>query len=149
MPLPFNDVFMRLAAGAALGGIIGINRELQRKPAGFRTHAMVSLGATLMTIAGLGLMSSDTSSLSRILQGLVAGIGFVGGGAILRSQEHPDAGVHGLTTASSIWVVAAIGITAGLGMWEASVTATAIALVLLTLGERVDRWLRKLTRQKD
>jgi putative Mg2+ transporter-C (MgtC) family protein len=138
----FIDTAIRLVMAAVLGGAIGIDRELRKKPAGLRTHAMVSLGSSLLTIAGLSLSLHDSSAVSRVLQGLVAGIGFVGGGAILRSKTSGE--VEGLTTATSVWVVAAIGIATGLGLWQTALTATVISLVLLSAGERLDQWLARL-----
>src|SRR5690349_16155782 len=131
----------KLVLATLLGGAIGLNRELHQKPAGFRTHAMVALGAALMTMiavdvgAGRGLANVD--AVSRVLQGIIAGIGFVGGGAILRKDTDPN--VHGLTTAASIWVVAAVGSAAGLGLWPSAVVSVMLALAVLTVGSRIDR----------
>src|SRR3954468_6474990 len=110
--LPHDNVTFaaRLFLAAVFGGAIGFNREMYLKPAGLRTHALVCLGAALMAYIGLQLGSSaaDGAAASRIVQGMVAGIGFIGGGVILRNPRGRT--VHGLTTASSIWVVAAIGV---------------------------------------
>src|SRR5688500_13783966 len=104
----------RLGLAALLGAAVGINRELRAKPAGLRQHAPVSLGAALLTLIGLGLTDArDTESFgaaSRVLQGLIAGVGFIGGGVILRREESKE--VHGLSTAASIWIVSAIGVGA-------------------------------------
>src|SRR5262245_36865911 len=86
-PATFGDIVSRLTLSAILGGVIGFNRELNNKPAGLRTHALVAVGACLLTLIGLALASQaigDAGSVSRIIQGMVAGIGFVGGGVILR-----------------------------------------------------------------
>ena len=147
MTLELMDISIRLATAAALGGAVGIDRELQQKPAGFRTHAMVSLGAALLTVAGLSLAAQDGTAVSRVLQGLVAGIGFVGGGTILRTNS--GEGVQGLTTATSLWVVAAVGITAGLGRWDAALVATVLAIALLSLGEKFERWLHRVARRRE
>lgn len=150
-PLTIAELVARLALATVLGAAIGVNRELHQKPAGFRTHAMVSLGAALMTILALSLGGTgrafDTAAVSRVLQGIVAGIGFVGGGAILRGDNAQ--GVHGLTTASSIWVVAAVGVAAGLGMWPAAVAAVALALLVLIVGGLIDRLLRRWRPARD
>jgi putative Mg2+ transporter-C (MgtC) family protein len=141
----------RLALATLLGGAIGLNRELHQKPAGFRTHAMVALGAALMTMvavdlgAGRGLTSPD--AVSRVLQGIIAGIGFVGGGAILRRESDPN--VHGLTTAASIWVVAAVGAAAGLGMWLSALASVVLALTVLTVGSRIDRAVHGIQAARD
>jgi putative Mg2+ transporter-C (MgtC) family protein len=142
-PSTLTALFVRLLLAAALGAAVGINRELQQKPAGFRTHAMVALGAALMSLVAVGLSRGheplDTSSISRVLQGIIAGIGFVGAGVILRRDDAQ--GVHGVTTATSIWVVAAIGMATGLGMWAPAVAAVVLALFVLTVGEVADRAL--------
>jgi putative Mg2+ transporter-C (MgtC) family protein len=135
----------RLALATGLGAAVGINREMRLKPAGLRTHALVALGGGLFAIIGLAMMPrgselADFSTASRIVQGLVAGIGFIGGGVILRRQD--PKGVHGLSTAASIWVVSAIGVAAGLGLWRAAVASVTFALAILALGGPLDRRLR-------
>jgi putative Mg2+ transporter-C (MgtC) family protein len=145
-PVNLVDLTLRLLIATVLGVAIGVNREWHHKPAGMRTHGMVALGAALITLAALGLAAgrgpAGLGDVSRVLQGIIAGVGFVGGGVIMR-RDDPQ-GVHGMTTATSIWVVAATGVTAGLGMWRAAVIAVAIALLLLTLGALVDRTIHRL-----
>jgi putative Mg2+ transporter-C (MgtC) family protein len=140
-PATWQAVLARLILATALGAAIGVNRELRQKPAGLRTHALVSLGAALLTIIGLALSTGaivrDPGAVSRILQGIVAGVGFIGGGAILRQDD--SRGVHGLSTAASIWIVAATGIAAGCGLWRAALATAALALAILVLGAPVDR----------
>ena len=131
----------RLLFAAAAGAAVGLNRELAGKPAGLRTHALVSLGAAGMCAVALTL-SGDPSSTSRVVQGVVAGVGFIGGGVILHNAQ----GVQGLTTASSIWVVAAVGIAAGLGLWQAATLITVVALIVLVAGEVADDVIRKIRR---
>jgi putative Mg2+ transporter-C (MgtC) family protein len=141
----------RLLLGTLLGGAIGLNRELHQKPAGFRTHAMVALGAALMTMVvadmGVGRGLGSIDAVSRVLQGIIAGIGFLGAGAILRRDSGPN--VHGLTTAASIWVVAAVGAAAGLGLWLYAVASVVLALGVLTAGKRIDRALQRLQSGRD
>lgn len=136
----------RLVLATVLGGAIGLNRELHQKPAGFRTHAMVALGAALMTMVavdlGAGRVPASVDAVSRVLQGIIAGIGFVGGGAILRRESDPN--VHGLTTAASIWVVAAVGAASGLGFWLSAVVSVGLALGVLTVGSRIDRAVHRI-----
>jgi putative Mg2+ transporter-C (MgtC) family protein len=126
----------RLVLATALGGAVGFNRELLQKPAGVRTHALVALGSALVALMSALLthpsFGDDLAAPSRIIQGLVAGVGFIGGGVILRLESEQR--VEGLTTAASIWVVAAIGIASGLGLWRTAVLAVLIALVVLILG---------------
>ncbi|HKQ74345.1 MAG TPA: MgtC/SapB family protein [Blastocatellia bacterium] len=116
---------IRLLAAMLLGAIIGIQRERTGKPAGMRTHMLVALGAALFVLAPLeaGMNSDD---LSRIIQGLATGIGFIGGGAILKRSEEGD--IQGLTTAAGIWMTAAVGVAAGLGR-----LGMALISILLTL----------------
>jgi putative Mg2+ transporter-C (MgtC) family protein len=132
----------RLGLAVVLGGIVGLNRELRQKPAGLRTHALVTLGAALVTILGT-LMSGppgDSGTLGRLVQGLLAGIGFLGGGVILHRDD--TKGVHGLTTAASMWLVAAVGIAIGAGLWVAGAIAIGLALAVLAIGGPIDERLR-------
>ncbi len=139
-PATLLHVVSRLALAAGLGAAVGLNRELQEKPAGLRTHALVGLGAALMALVGVSL-TGDATAPGRVLQGIVAGIGFIGGGAILRRGD--PKGVHGLTTAASIWVVAGVGIAAGIGMWRSAAAAVVLALLVLIVGEPIDRRLHE------
>ena len=139
----FTDVFIRLAAAAAVGGAIGLNRELTRKPAGLRTHALVALGSALVVVTGLQLggEASRGDAASRVIQGVIAGIGFLGGGVILHAEGRT---VKGLTTAATIWVAAAAGIACGTGHWTIAAAAVGIALVILTIGQGVENALHRM-----
>ena len=127
------EILVRLAAAAALGGVIGIERELREREAGFRTHMLVSVGAALFTLVSAYAWSDFTFSTAagvtfdptRIAAQIVTGIGFIGAGAIIRQ----GLSVRGLTTAATLWMVAAIGMACGAGFYWAAVIATAIALV--------------------
>lgn len=140
----------RLLLAACLGAAVGINRELRGKPAGLRTHALVGLGASLLTLIGLALTrpgdAEGYGAASRVLQGLIAGVGFIGGGVILRREESKE--VHGLSTAASIWIVSAVGVGAGAGLWLTSSAAAVLALTILALGEPIDRLLRGVRREE-
>jgi putative Mg2+ transporter-C (MgtC) family protein len=127
--LSWEELLLRLAVAAALGGAVGLEREFREREAGFRTHTLVSLGAALFTIAGAYGFRDFHNSFdpTRIAAQIVTGIGFLGAGAIIRQ----GLSVRGLTTAATLWVVAAIGLTAGAG-YSASVITT--AFVLLSLG---------------
>lgn len=126
----FTRVMVRLLLAALLGGLLGIERESKGKAAGVRTHMLVSMGAALFVLlASQGGMQD--AELSRVLQGVIAGIGFLGAGTILKA-EHEDK-VRGLTTAAGIWLTAAIGVAAGLGREATAVLSTLLALVVLTL----------------
>jgi putative Mg2+ transporter-C (MgtC) family protein len=126
------NVVVRLLLAATLAGILGMERESHGKAAGLRTHMLVALGAALfvLVVTRLGV----AGDVSRVIQGVAAGIGFIGAGSILK---HVDRGeVTGLTTAASIWMTAAIGVAAGVGTIWFSVFATAIAWVILDLVDR-------------
>jgi putative Mg2+ transporter-C (MgtC) family protein len=144
IPQSIVEIAGRLGLAALLGAAIGINREWERKPAGLRTHALVALGGALFTLMGLLLKADDPSATGRILQGITAGIGFIGAGVIMRRPDLHD--VQGLTTAAAIWVVAAIGVAVGAGLWRISLVAIAFALFILVVGEAVDGWLHKAKR---
>ncbi|MBB5869398.1 putative Mg2+ transporter-C (MgtC) family protein [Allocatelliglobosispora scoriae] len=125
-------VILQIAVAAVCGAAIGLEREMSAQPAGLRTHMLVSLGAALFTLAGAGVVGSDPT---RIAAQVVTGIGFLGGGAILRE----GATVRGLTTAASLWVTAAIGLAAGLRWWFAAIISTVLALAVLWVVKRVER----------
>src|SRR6476646_5381835 len=145
--LPHDTVALALRLGLAtlLGATVGLNREISLKPAGLRTHALVALGSALLAYVGLqlGQSASDGAAASRIVQGMVAGIGFIGGGVIL--HRHDVRGVHGLTTAASIWVVAATGAAVGTGLWRAALMAIVLALIILSVGRRIDYALHRIS----
>ncbi|MGC2236111.1 MAG: MgtC/SapB family protein [Pyrinomonadaceae bacterium] len=122
-------VIIRLTAAAVLGAILGFQREKVGKPAGLRTHILVALGTCIFVLACSGYgMSSD--GLSRVIQGIVTGIGFIGAGSILKVKEERD--IQGLTTAASVWVAAAIGVAVGLGGLGLALLGTLLALLVLT-----------------
>lgn len=142
IPHSIWEISGRLALATLFGAAVGVDRERQGKPAGLRTNSLVALGGALFTIIGLLLSAGDASATSRILQGITAGLGFIGGGVIMRRPEVQD--VQGLTTAAALWLVSAVGVAAGAGLWRTSLVAIALSLLVLALGERVDRWLHRL-----
>ena len=123
-------MLLRLTLAALLGGLLGIEREQKGKAAGVRTHMLVAMGAALFVLLSqqAGMPSSD---MSRVIQGIIAGIGFLGAGTILKSDN--DAQVKGLTTAAGIWLTAAIGVAAGMGRESTAVLSTLLALAIFTL----------------
>jgi putative Mg2+ transporter-C (MgtC) family protein len=133
--LSWGESLLRLALAAALGGVIGIERELREREAGLRTHLLVALGSALFTIASAygfhAFLASGQSVIradpTRIAAQIVTGIGFLGAGAIIRQ----GLSVRGLTTAATLWVVAAVGLAAGAGYYSAAVIATALVLLAL------------------
>ena len=126
-------IVVRLLVAVALGGVLGWERESVGAPAGLRTHMLVSLGSALFVLIPLqaGMRFED---LSRVLQGITAGIGFLGAGAILKQTARND--VRGLTTAASIWLTAALGVAAGMGREATALLSTLFALVILAILRR-------------
>jgi putative Mg2+ transporter-C (MgtC) family protein len=133
-------IMVRLTIAALLGGVLGYERETRGKAAGVRTHMLVALGAALFVLvpqqAGAAI-----DDLSRVLQGLVAGIGFLGAGAIILGN--PQDGPRGLTTAASIWLTAAIGVSAGMGRESLAVLSTLVALTVLAVVPKIVIFFRR------
>jgi putative Mg2+ transporter-C (MgtC) family protein len=140
-------VIIRLVAAALFGAIVGIQRECAGKPAGVRTHMLVALGAALFVISGLEF-GMDSADMSRVVQGLATGIGFIGGGAILKLTAERE--VEGLTTAAGIWMTAAVGVAAGLGRWGSAGLGVVLTWTILSIiGEITHRLeLRKQAARK-
>jgi putative Mg2+ transporter-C (MgtC) family protein len=131
---------IRLLVAVLLGALLGYDRERQDSAAGLRTHMLVALGAALMVIAAQQ-SGMDNADMSRVLQGIVAGIGFLGAGAIIKLNEKEQ--IKGLTTAATIWSTAAIGVAAGMGLEATAVIATLLALFILALLPRVERHIAR------
>lgn len=130
----------RLVTAALLGGILGVEREFRGKPAGMRTHMLVAVGAAvfLMVPEHRGVEKAD---LTRVIQGVVAGIGFLGAGAIIKAHEGQE--IHGLTTAAGIFSTAAIGVACGMGTLATATLCTLIAWVILCLLRPMENHLRR------
>jgi putative Mg2+ transporter-C (MgtC) family protein len=139
----FSDILLRLVSATLLGGILGLNRNLRGKAAGLRTHALVSLGAALAVLTADMIVGTapgaDRGAVTRAIQGIVAGVGFLGAGAILKTRS--TRAIRGLTTASVIWLAATIGIACGAGYWRAAVLAAVLALFVLTTGRPLENAL--------
>jgi putative Mg2+ transporter-C (MgtC) family protein len=123
------EIVLRLILAAVLGGCIGYQRELAHKPAGLRTHALISLGSALFTIVSVFGFGSQGVDASRIAAGVVTGVGFIGAGVIFRGMRGDM--VMGLTTAASVWVSAAVGLAAGAGMYIIAPTVTILTVLIL------------------
>jgi putative Mg2+ transporter-C (MgtC) family protein len=133
-------VIIRLVAATLLGAVVGIQRERAGKPAGLRTHILVTLGTTVFILACSGVgMSSD--GLSRVIQGIITGIGFLGAGSILKLNEERD--IQGLTTAAGVWMTAAIGVAVGLGSLGVALLSTLFTLIILALAGPYERRAKK------
>jgi putative Mg2+ transporter-C (MgtC) family protein len=136
------DAIARLLVAAGLGAALGLEREFHQKPAGLRTNMLIAVGSALFSLASIAV-AGQGGAADRIAANIVTGVGFLGGGAILRSREH----VHGMTTAATIWVNAAIGVAAGLGEYGLAVSATTITLIVLSVLPPIERHFeRRATR---
>jgi len=139
---------VRLLAALATGMAVGLNRDLSGKPVGMRTLGLVALGAALVVLAGTGPdgVHLAPDAVSRVIQGILTGIGFIGAGVILHDRGGRT--VHGLTTAASVWISAALGIAAGLGAWVVLIAGAALALVTLVFGRRIEHVCERLLRRQ-
>jgi len=131
-------VTVRLLAALAIGTAVGLQRELTHKPAGLRTHMLVALG-TAMFIVGAGESGMSSADLSRIVQGLATGIGFLGAGAILKLANERE--IHGLTTAAGVWMTAAASAVAGLGQIAIAMLGTLLGLLVLGMFRKLEKQL--------
>jgi len=139
--LDATSIAIRIGAALLAGAILGIDRELKRKPAGLRTHSMVCVGASIVVLAVIGSSPGDADALSRAVQGIITGIGFLGAGVIM---QHEDEGrVEGLTTAASIWVAAALGIACGAGLVELVLVGLGAVLLVMIGGEPIERLINR------
>lgn len=136
----------RLLMAALLGGLLGYEREHHGKAAGLRTHMLVSMGAALFVLAPL-LDGAEHDAMSRIIQGIVAGVGFLGAGTILKGHGEEDQ-VRGLTTAAGLWLTAAIGVAVGLGRESTAVVSTLLALLIFALMPKVAALLLRNGKRK-
>jgi putative Mg2+ transporter-C (MgtC) family protein len=148
----FTDIVLRLGAAVLAGAAIGVNRDLANKPIGMRTLALVALGAAVISLAGIRVegMAENPDALSRVVQGIIqgvmAGISFIGAGVILRDAKART--VEGLTTAATVWVTAALGVACGLAAWRVTAVAVVLALLLLVVGQWVETMYEPDTEQK-
>ncbi len=129
------EIIFRLGWAILFGALIGCERELQNKPAGLRTNMLVSLGAALFTLVPfqLDLVQISPDSLSRVIQGVITGVGFLGAGEIF-SESKPESNklrVRGLTSAAAIWISAALGVVAACGLWQIGLIAVLMAWLIL------------------
>src|SRR5260370_24843122 len=136
------DILVRLCAAAVVGGALGLNRDLDGKPTGVRTLSLVALGSALAVMAVTG--TGDINAISRVVQGTLTGIGFLGAGVIVRTLngEH----VHGLTTAACVWLTACVGVVCGVAEWQVILVGVPLVFAVLHLGgpieKAIHRWWR-------
>ena len=144
--LGWQEITLRLGSATLAGAVLGLNRELRGKPAGLRTNALVALGSALLILAGVGITSGADSArqadvISRAMQGIITGIGFLGAGVILRDTSGTQ--VHGITTAATIWLTAALGVLCGAGMWQVALLGMGLTLVVLVLGKPLEKFIHR------
>jgi putative Mg2+ transporter-C (MgtC) family protein len=135
-----TELVLRLLLAAALGAALGVEREIRQKPAGLRTNMLIAFGSALFVIVSIAFGNAGGTP-DRIAASVVTGVGFLGGGAILRSGIN----VRGMTTAATIWVDAAIGLAAGAGLYAIALAATAIALVVLAVLPPIESYFERRT----
>jgi putative Mg2+ transporter-C (MgtC) family protein len=130
----------RLLTAMILGALVGAQRESSGKPAGLRTHMLVAMGGALFVLAPLEA-GMELNGISRVIQGIVTGIGFIGAGAILKLQDKRE--IEGLTTAAGIWMTAAVGIAAGLGRLGLALVSTVLTWITLALIGKIETWMNE------
>ena len=128
-PLSDGELIQRLLLAAVLGGVLGFEREVRQKSAGLRTNMLIAIGSALFTLMSYELADAAGADPGRVAAQIVTGIGFLGAGAIIRR----DGDIHGLTTAATIWVNAAVGVAAGGGEFHLALIATAVTLTVLLM----------------
>lgn len=131
---------VRLSLAAVLGAVLGYDREVKGKAAGIKTHMLVALGSAIFMVIPLQI-GVDVGDLTRVMQGMVTGVGFLGAGTILKGSSEDN--VKGLTTAAGLWMTSAIGMTAGLGQELSAVLCTVLALIVFSLIPRLMRLVGK------
>lgn len=143
--LPPTEIALRLLTAFFCGAVIGLNRDLRRKPAGVRTFGLVSIGSAVVTLAMSQMPDTGADAISRVIQGVLTGIGFLGAGVILH-REKPGK-VAGLTTAAAVWLTAGLGVAAGAGLFIIVWLSLALALLVLLIGGPIERLFGKLLRR--
>ena len=136
----FWRILIRLLVAMIVGAVVGLQRERSAKPAGIRTHMLVALGAALFVIGPMefGMIGDN---LSRVIQGLITGIGFLGAGAILKLEDKRQ--IEGLTTAAGLWMTAAMGLAAGLGRFGLALIGVLFAWFILAVIKQAEYWLNR------
>jgi putative Mg2+ transporter-C (MgtC) family protein len=140
--LEWSEIVLRLGVATLAGGLIGLDRDLHGKPIGLKTLGLVGLATSMVVMLAVpaGDITRISDATSRVIQGLLTGIGFLGAGVIVRGDGFR---VHGLTTAACAWFAACLGIACGVGRWRVVIVGLAIASLLLLGGRRLERWLHR------
>jgi putative Mg2+ transporter-C (MgtC) family protein len=139
--LDWSEIVLRLGAATLAGGLIGLNRDLHGKPIGLRTLGLVGLATAMVVVAAdpSGHAGATFDATSRVIQGILTGIGFLGAGVIIHGESQSR--VQGLTSAACTWLTACVGIVCGIGYWRIVIVALGIAFTVLLAGGRIERWL--------
>ena len=132
-----TEIAIRLGTAALAGAALGLNRDLHGKPTGVRTLALVGLASALIVIA----VGNGEGDVSRVMQGIVTGIGFLGAGVIVRTEKGKR--VHNLTTAACVWLTACVGMASGVGEWRLLSVAAPIVAVILLFGGTLEKWVHR------
>jgi putative Mg2+ transporter-C (MgtC) family protein len=140
--LPTSEIALRLAVALACGAVIGLNRDIRGKPAGFRTFGVVALGSALVVLLMHQMSGSGPDAVSRVVQGVLTGIGFLGAGVILHKVRIGK--IAGLTTAAAVWLTAGLGMAAGAGQIKLAVLGLLFGMVLLVIGGPVERLIERI-----
>ena len=134
-----NTEIVPLVFAMLLGGLIGLERQMHRKPAGLRTNMMICMAAAVFAMLCSSLDGGDANADSRVIQGIITGVGFLGAGALMHTQGN----VHGLTTAATIWLVTGVGIACGLGRYQTAAETTGLTLIILWGLSPLDKKLKQ------
>ena len=147
--LDWPEIVLRLGVATLAGGLIGLDRDLHGKPIGLKTLGLVGLATAMVVMLALppGEATRIADATSRVIQGILTGIGFLGAGVIVRGEHRLR--VHGLTSAACAWLAACAGIACGVGQWRIVGVGLAIAFILLVIGHRLERWLHRALGGKD
>ncbi|MEY2503395.1 MAG: putative Mg2+ transporter-C (MgtC) family protein [Verrucomicrobiota bacterium] len=147
--LEWSEIVIRLGAATLAGGAIGLNRDLHGKPVGLRTLGLVGLATAMVVVSAdpAGHAGATFDATSRIIQGILTGIGFLGAGVIIHRESQSR--VQGLTSAACTWLTACVGIVCGIGYWRIVILALGIAFMVLLAGGRIERWLHRWLAGKD
>jgi putative Mg2+ transporter-C (MgtC) family protein len=141
-PHDWLNIIFRLCIALLIGSIIGLERQLRNKPAGLRTHMLVSLGSALFTMMPLQTqeLQPNVDAISRVIQGIATGVGFLGAGEIVQqsSRQSSELEIHGLTSAAAIWVAGALGIAAGCGLWQLGLIGAVLTFLVLNVFKRLE-----------
>ena len=134
------EIITRIGAAALVGGAIGLNRHLHHKAVGLRTLSLVACGAAGLVVGTLHAAggASHVDAMSRVIQVIMTGVGFIGAGVIMRNQTGDK--IHGLTTAAAVWITAALGALCGIGEWKIIIALSAIVALVLVTGGPLERW---------